>query len=280
MFNNVIRRVSTSTPAAVAEESSRKFWNTMSDFYTRYNIDVSNKNYEAMAPFLNLPKATSILDAGCGIGNGFPILSKFAKNSPRYSMLDISDDFVSQAKATYGDRAEVKRANAESLPYKDNTFDAYVANGLLEVADNPEWVMHEAFRTLKSGGRAGFSLYGRMGICNVLRIYKTIGNSLGLDKGTFSPRFELSEPEKVKALLRSAGFEKFLSFYEQYHYPQLSVPELFKNYWDNPVLHEEARAAGKSKQLERVITEELSNIIDGKGQPLIFESLIIIAQKP
>ena len=280
MFNIIFRRVNTSTPAAVAEESSRKFWNTMADYYTLYSIESSNKNYEAMAPFLGIAKATSILDAGCGIGNGYPILSKFAKGSPKYSMLDISDDFITRAKAQYGDKAEIKRANAESLPYKDNSFDVYVANGLLEVADNPDWVVHEAFRTLKSGGRAGFSLYGRMGICNVLRIYKTIGNSLNLEKGTFSAKFELSEPEKVKALLRGAGFERFLTFYEQYHYPELTVPELFKNYWDNPVLHEEARSTGKLKQLERVITEELSNIIDGKGQPLIFESLIIIAHKP
>ena len=276
MFNCLFRRATT---AGVAEETSRKFWNTMADFYSRYNTELSNKNYEAMSEFLNLDTATSLLDAGCGSGNGYSVLSKHSKSTTKIHMVDISDEFISRAKNSYGDKADVRRANAESLPFKSNTFDAYVANGLLEIADNPEWVITEAFRTLKSGGRAAFSLYGRMGICNVLRIYKIIGNSVRLEKGTFKPRFELSEPEKVKALLKNAGFEQCISFYEQYHYPQLTVDELFRNYWDNPVLLEEAKAAGKEKQLDAVIKEELSNIIEVKEEPLIFESLIIIAHK-
>lgn len=276
----MIRKVAAATPAAVAEETSRKFWNTMADFYVKYSIEPSDKQYEAMAPFLNLDKAKSILDAGCGTGNGFPILSKYTEKSPKFSMIDISDEFVKRTKGLYGDKADVKMANAESLPYKDNVFDVYVANGLLEVADNPDWVIHEAFRVLKSGGVAGFSLYGRMGICNLLRIYKIIGNTLSLDKGTFNPRFELSEPEKVKALLKSGGFSNCVSFYEQYHYPQLTVQELFHNYWDNPILHEEAKAVGKINQLEAVIKQELGNIIEVKEEPLIYESLIIIAHKP
>ena len=140
----------------------------MADFYSRYNTELSNKNYEAMSEFLNLDTATSLLDAGCGSGNGYSVLSKHSKSTTKIHMVDISDEFISRAKNSYGDKADVRRANAESLPFKSNTFDAYVANGLLEIADNPEWVITEAFRTLKSGGRAAFSLYGRMGICNVL----------------------------------------------------------------------------------------------------------------
>ena len=277
MFSILFRKVATS--GLVAEETSRKFWNTMSEFYARNNTELSNKTYEAMAPFLNLEPGNLVLDAGCGLGNGFPILSDSFSKSLKYFMVDISDDFVNKAKSVYGEKAEIKRANAESLPFKPNTFDAYIANGLLEIVDNPDWVISEAFRVLKSGGTAGFSLYGRMGICNVLRIYKIIANTLKIENGTFNPRFELSDPEKVKVLLKNAGFEDFLSFYDQYHYPQLTVKELVKNYWDNPVLQAEAKAAGKDKLLEKVIYEELTNIIEVKEEPLIFESLIIIASK-
>jgi ubiquinone/menaquinone biosynthesis C-methylase UbiE len=265
---------------AAAEETSRKFWNTMAKFYNKYNIELSNKNYEALAPFLNLKPGQSILDAGCGAGNGYPILSNYADNQLNYSLIDISDEFVNLAQELYGNKADVRKVNAESLPYKSGTFDVYVANGLLEITDNPEWVVSEAFRVLKQGGKAGFSLYGRMGICNVLRIYRIISNTLRIEKGTFEPRFELSEPEKVKALLKSVGFEHFISFYEQYHYPQLSVKELFHNFWDNPVLYEEVKNSAQDKKLEKIIMDELSNILEVKEEPLIFESLIIIATKP
>lgn len=276
----IFSRAIASVPSTAAEETSRKFWNSMSGFYTKHHLEISNKNYHAMVPFLSLNTASSILDAGCGVGNGYPIFLKAAGKSIKVSMIDISDENVSKIKASHEDKVDVRRGNAESLPYKANQFDAYVANGLLEIADNPDWIIAEAFRTLKSGGHAAFSLYGRMGICNVLRIYKRIANTLRLERGTFSAKFELSEPEKVKAMLKNAGFGQCLSFYEQYHYPQLTVDELVSTFSDNPILKEEAKSFGKTNQLDQVIREELSNIIEVKEEPLVFESLIIVANKP
>lgn len=268
------------TAAQASEEATRKFWNTMSDFYEKYNAEPSKKNYEAMAPFLSMNSCSTLLDAGCGSGYGLPIMQAASKNTLKISMIDISDENVQKVKSRYSDAVDVKRGNAESLPYKSNTFDAYIANGLLEIVDNPEWVVSEALRVLKPGGKAAFSIYGRMGICNILRTYKVISNSLRLDKGTFSARFELSEPEKVTAMFRNVGFSSFIHFYEQYHYPQLDVKQLFGMYWDNPILQEEAKAKKKSKQLEEVIKEELYDIIEVKQEPLILESLIFVATKP
>lgn len=268
------------TAAQASEEATRKFWNTMSDFYEKYNVEPSKKNYEAMSPFLSLNSCSTLLDAGCGSGYGLPIMKAATKNTLKVSMLDISDENVQKVVKRYADATDVKRGNAESLPYKSNTFDAYVANGLLEIVDNPEWVVSEAFRVLKPGGKAAFSLYGRMGICNILRIYKVISNTLRLDKGTFSAKFELSEPEKVVALFKNVGFTNFLHFYEQYHYPQLNVNDLIGMYWENPILQEEAKAKKKSKHLEEVIKEELNQIIQVTKEPLILESLIFVATKP
>ena len=262
------------------EEASRKFWNTMSDFYQKHSLEGTKKNYEAIVPFLSLKSTSSLLDAGSGAGDGFPILTANPALNLKVTLLDISDENVSKAKAKYGNKAEVKRGNAESLPFKPSTFDAYVANGLLESVDNPDWVINEAFRTLKPGGKAAFSLYGRMGICNVLRIYRIISNTLRLEKGNFLGKFELSHPEKVSALLKNAGFINPMHFYEQYHYPQLSVNELFSMYWDNPVLQEEAKAKGQTRQLEKLIKDELSSILKTKQEPLTIESLIFIATKP
>ena len=252
----------------------------MSNFYDKYNTEPSKKNYEAMAPFLSLKAGSILLDAGSGGGHGLPILTAAANNSLKATMIDICDESIRKAQAQYGNSATIKRGNAEDLQVPPNSFDAYVANGLLELADNPEWIISEAFRVLKPGGKAAFSLYGRMGICNILRIYKVISNSLRLEKGIFSAKFELSEPEKVATLLKNAGFTNSIHFYEQYHYPQLDVNDLFAMYWENPLLQEEAKAKNKKAQLEEIIKRELNEIIEVKQEPLIFESLIFVATKP
>lgn len=51
--------------------------------------------------------------------------------------------------------------NNESLPFKGDQFDAYVANLSLMLVDNHKNQLTEAFRVLKSGGTAAFSIWGR-----------------------------------------------------------------------------------------------------------------------
>lgn len=53
------------------------------------------------------------------------------------------------------------QADNESLPFKDNTFDSYLANLSLMWVDNHRNQLAEAFRVTKSGGRLAFSVLGR-----------------------------------------------------------------------------------------------------------------------
>ena len=112
------------------------------------------------------------------------------------------------------ERTKILKANAEFLPFNSGSFDRYVSNGLLEMADNPDWVFNKAYRVLNSGGIAGFSLHGRMGLCTSLRLYKVLSMRMRLRSQVQDLNFDLNDPDKVKDLAKRAGFSKVLYFYE------------------------------------------------------------------
>ena len=146
----------------------QSYWDKVAKWYIKYNFGNSNKIYRAMAPFLNLSKAGKILDAGCGAGNGISILREFSGPNATFVMLDNSAELLKIAKETEPN-VEALLESADSMSFKSQTFDTYVANGLIEIVPNSEWVLNEAYRVLKPGGMIGFSIYGRMGLCNTVR---------------------------------------------------------------------------------------------------------------
>lgn len=115
---------------------------------------------DAMVAWLNPPKRPGwrVLDVAGGTGDiAFRIIEASGRNA-QATVLDINGSMLSVGR----DRAEKNglaaqvdfiEANAESLPFADNTFDAYtIAFGIRNVP-RIEVALAEAFRVLKVGGR-------------------------------------------------------------------------------------------------------------------------------
>ena len=197
------------------EQSKREdYWNTIGEWYVNHSYKASNKVYSTMAPFLRLENAHSILDAGGGAGNGVEVMLNHVPDDASFTLVDISDYFLDRATRKNLPRTKILKANAELLPFENASFDRYVSNGLLEMVDNPDWMVNEAYRILQPGGIAAMSMYGRMGLCTALRLYKTLRMRLRLRRQAAEPKFELSDPDKVKEIFKRAGFSTVLYFYE------------------------------------------------------------------
>lgn len=55
----------------------------------------------------------------------------------------------------------ILRLNNEALPYPDNYFDVYISNLSLMIVSNHHNQLAEAYRVIREGGRAAFSVWGR-----------------------------------------------------------------------------------------------------------------------
>ena len=101
---------------------------------------------------------TRVLDIGCGHG----ALSLTLSESAGFDVvaMDILEARVSSVRAkkaardpAAAARVQIVRADAEALPYRDESFDAVAATEVLEHVDEPGRMLSEATRVLRPGGR-------------------------------------------------------------------------------------------------------------------------------
>jgi len=102
--------------------------------------------------------STRVLDIGCGHG----ALSLTLSESAGFDVvaMDILEARIASVRAkkaardpTAAARVQIVRADAESLPYRDESFDAVAATEVLEHLDEPGRMLSEAARVLRPGGR-------------------------------------------------------------------------------------------------------------------------------
>ena len=97
--------------------------------------------------WLDPQKGERILDLGCGDGQ---LTLRLALAGANVTGVDLSPDMVAAARAR---GVSADQASAESLPYKDQTFDAIFSNAALHWVHDHNAMLREAHRILKPGGR-------------------------------------------------------------------------------------------------------------------------------
>ncbi|MBI3949938.1 MAG: class I SAM-dependent methyltransferase [Acidobacteria bacterium] len=155
----------------------RAFWDTNpcnSQYSTRidrreYFDEIERKRYQAephipiIARFDQF-RDRDVLEVGCGIGTDG---SQFAKHGARYTGVDLTPAAVriSQERFELSDvdgRFEI--ANAEELPFPDESFDHVYSCGVIHHSPNTEAIVREMYRVLRPGGTFCVMVYNRTSI--------------------------------------------------------------------------------------------------------------------
>jgi ubiquinone/menaquinone biosynthesis C-methylase UbiE len=101
----------------------------------------------------------SLLEIGCGLGTDS---LQFARNGAMVTGVDLTEESVALAQKRfelYGMQGEFRAADAENLPFADNSFDAVYSFGVLHHTPNTQRAIDEVYRVLKPSGEIVIMLY-------------------------------------------------------------------------------------------------------------------------
>jgi ubiquinone/menaquinone biosynthesis C-methylase UbiE len=105
-----------------------------------------------------------LLNIGCGTGLEANIF--LCNSSVDITAIDITNEAIKNTKKILNThkRGEAIRANAERMPFEDNSFDIVYSSGVIHHAESTENCVDEIYRVLKPGGVAYIGLYSTTGI--------------------------------------------------------------------------------------------------------------------
>jgi SAM-dependent methyltransferase len=98
-----------------------------------------------------------VLDVGSGAGTDSLVAAQMVSPGGTVTGIDMTPEMLSksrQAAEEMGqENVEFQEAEAERLPFPDESFDVVISNGVIDLAPDKDAVFSELFRVLKPGGR-------------------------------------------------------------------------------------------------------------------------------
>ena len=104
--------------------------------------------------WLSIPAGGVALDVGSGPGNVTAALARATGDDGLALGVDISEPMLARSvSAEAADNVAFLRADAQQLPFRNETFDAVISLAVLQLIPNPTTTLTEIVRVLKPGGR-------------------------------------------------------------------------------------------------------------------------------
>jgi ubiquinone/menaquinone biosynthesis C-methylase UbiE len=193
------------------ENKNAQFAGSIPGAYDRYLGPVLFQPYaEDLAARLKVNANGAVLELACGTGILTRILRDRLPAATRLVATDLNEPMIRNAAQKFrrGEAVEWRQADASSLPFDDESFDAVLCQfGIMFVPDKA-LSAREARRVLKPGGVFLFNVWDSMEHNELGRIaHETISSFFEKDPPTFyQVPFGYHDRAEIKRVLEGAGF--------------------------------------------------------------------------
>ena len=158
------------TYAAVSEQPEQDFifptgraWAIDLDYPAELLERIPEAAVESFAGVANpfslgaLERGERVLDVGSGAGTDSLVAAQMVGPEGRVTGIDMTPEMLSKARRAAAemdlDNVDFLDAEAEQLPFPDETFDVVLSNGVIDLIPDKDAVFSELFRVLRPGGR-------------------------------------------------------------------------------------------------------------------------------
>jgi SAM-dependent methyltransferase len=135
--------------AESAQDRQLDYYDQTAERYDDMHVQAGDEHYialEYVLGLLDVVRAKSVLDVGCGTGRGVRFL-KERRPDLRVVGLEPSDGLRAEAEALGG---EYVGGGGESMPFEDDSFDVVLATGIMHHIPDPAPVLADMMRVAKS----------------------------------------------------------------------------------------------------------------------------------
>ncbi len=174
---------------------------------------------------LSVREGMKVLDLAAGTGDLTCLIAPLVKESGHITVSDINNNMLMEAKHRLIDKGivgniDIIQANAESLPFADNSFDRVIMGFGLRNVTHKDRALKSIYRVLRPGGRMiilEFShptnpLFSRIYDAYSFHILPKLGEWLAKDRDSYQYLAESirmhPNQETLKAMVLEAGFDK------------------------------------------------------------------------
>ena len=130
-------------------------------FHEKYSVN--REGYGAwLFSHYDIRDGMMVLEVGCGTGSIWIGRESFLSGCGKLVLTDLSEGMLETAKKNLGERdtVEYRKADIQSLPFTDESFDIVIANSMLYHVPDIEQGLREVRRVLKKSGVFYCATYG------------------------------------------------------------------------------------------------------------------------
>jgi len=134
---------------------SKEFFDEVEKF--RYSTQPFMKKIVGFDKFAD----KKVLEVGCGLGTD---LLQFARSGANVTGVDLTPNSIELVRKRFSMESlsvDARVADAENLPFDDNSFDMVYSFGVLHHTPNTQKSIDEVYRVLKPGGQIIIMLYNK-----------------------------------------------------------------------------------------------------------------------
>jgi SAM-dependent methyltransferase len=182
-------------------------WSDNAAGYGRLTGRITARVADALLDAAAVRAGTRVLDVGCGSGD---LCAAAAARGARATGVDLAEGMLRAAREAHPE-LDLRRANAEDLPFADASFDAALAAFLVNHLPHPERGAAELRRVVAPGGRVAVAMWDRpervefLGLFDAAMRAANINRQLAFPPGP--PAIRFADDGELRALLEGAGLE-------------------------------------------------------------------------
>jgi ubiquinone/menaquinone biosynthesis C-methylase UbiE len=192
-----------------------------------------------------------VLEIGCGPGHA---TVEAARRGAKIVATDLAPGMVEFSSRALPD-LDFRVANAQELPFEDNSFDAAFGSFVIMLVPRPERAIEELTRVLKPGGRLALCAWDELSRNRVLGMLEEAKATAGLQvevmPGAPDP-WRFADDAEFKALLSDHGFNNVTVSQFEFTFEAAGAAALFDRLERESASLKAALARGDVSSVDRV----------------------------